>query len=295
MVNLNLYRIFYEVAKQQNISKASEQLYISQPAVSFSIKELEKQLNQTLFVRKSKGVVLTAFGQMLFNKLNNTMEIFSEIETNAYNFSNLNDGIIRIGANSSNVNQVVIEYLSEFAKLYPKIKIIMTRDSQESLQSKLENNELDIIFIDSIGDLKKFREIKKYKVKYQLIGNKIFKQKYPQTNIDMDNFPTQDLIVPSVNNNSRITINNFFNKHNIILKPKYELDNYILLYEFVKKGFGIAFVNIDYYKTEVDNKVVDIIFPNFSIYAREIVCLTNGEISNPALTKFIKIIQSKNS
>lgn len=294
MVNLNLYRIFYEVAKQQNISKASEQLYISQPAVSFSIKELEKQLNQTLFVRKSKGVVLTAFGQLLFNKLNNTMEIFSEIETNAYNFSNLSDGIIRIGANSSNVNQVVIEYLSKFAKLYPKIKIVMTRDSQEALQSKLENNELDIIFIDSIGDLKKFREIKKYKVKYQLIGDKIFKQKYPQTNIDMDNFPTQDLIVPSINNNSRVTINNFFNKHNIILKPKYELDNYILLYEFVKKGFGIAFVNIDYYKTEVENKEVDIIFPNFSIYAREIVCLTNSEISNPALTEFIKIIQTKN-
>lgn len=293
MVNLNLYKIFFEVAKQQNISKASEQLYISQPAVSFSIKELEKELNQTLFIRKSKGVELTVFGQLLYNKLKNTMEIFTEIETNAYNFSNLNDGIIRIGANSSNVNQVVIEYLSAFASLHSNIKIVMTRDNQEQLKAKLENNELDIIFIDSIGDLKKFKEIKKYKVKYQLIGNKFFKQKYPQTNIDMDNFPTQDLIVPSINNNSRITINDFFNQHNIILKPKYELDNYILLYEFVKKGFGIAFVNIDYYKTAVENNEVEVIFPDFSIYAREIVCLTNSKISNPALTEFIKIIQNK--
>lgn len=69
MANLNLYKFFCAVAEEKNISKASEKLFVSQPAVSFSIRELEKELNQQLFVRKSKGVELTAFGKILYSQI----------------------------------------------------------------------------------------------------------------------------------------------------------------------------------------------------------------------------------
>ena len=178
MTNLNLYKCFCVVAEEKNISKASEILYISQPAVSFSIKELEKELNQTLFIRKSKGVELTPFGKVLYNKIKDAINQFSEAEILADNFNKLNDGILRIGASSSNVNQILLEYLSNFAKKYPNIQISMTRLTNDKLAEKLRNNELDMIFIDKIDNINDFNVIKQYDVKYQLIGNEEYKNKY---------------------------------------------------------------------------------------------------------------------
>ena len=76
MTNLNLWKIFIAVAKHKNITKASEELYISQPAISNSIKELEKQLEIELFFRKNKGVELTVFGQELYNQTKDKIEFF---------------------------------------------------------------------------------------------------------------------------------------------------------------------------------------------------------------------------
>ncbi len=290
MANLNLYKFFCCVAEEKNISKASEKLYVSQPAVSFSIRELESELGQQLFIRKSKGVELTNFGKILYNQVKDCVVKFDQAEELAKRFSKLEQGSIRIGASTSNVNQLLLEYLSSFAKKYPKIQITMERDSKENLLKKLGDNSLDMIFIDKVDKIDDFKKIKQFDVEYQLIGNKDFKKKYDQQDVNIKDFPVQDLMVPSVNNNSRITINQFFKENSITLEPKYELDNYILLYEFVKKGFGIAFVNIDYYKKAVEDKEVFVLFPNFSILARQIVCLTNYEPTNPALNKMIEII-----
>lgn len=292
MVNLNLYKCFYTVAKEKNISKASEVLFVSQPAVSFEIKELEKELDQTLFVRKSKGVELTAFGNVLYNKICLLMPRFDEVEKLAQNFKKLDDGILRIGANSSNVNQILLEYLCLFVNKYPNVQIYMTRGTSEKLTEQLANNELDMIFVDKTNNMADFEIIKMYDVKYQLIGNAYYKKKYPSKSLDIQNFPTQDIILPSINNNSRITLNNFFNKNKIEPKPKYELDNYILLYEFVKNGFGVAFVSKEYYKDAIANGEVEVIFPDFSINAREIVCLTSKQISNNALERFVNIVKT---
>lgn len=292
MANLNLYKFFCCVAEEKNISKASEKLFVSQPAVSFSIKELESELSQKLFVRKNKGVELTAFGKILYDEISPIIDKFDEAEKLATRFSKLEEGIIRIGANSSNVNQILLEYLSEFAKKYPKIQIVMQRGTKESLIEKLSNNKLDMIFVDNNDKVDNFTKIKQFNVVYQLIGNDEYKKKYPAADIDLENFPVDDLMLPSINNNSRITINNFFEKACITLSPKYELDNYILLYEFVKKGFGMAFVNIKFYSDAVNSGEVKVIFPKFSICAREIVCLVNKNVTNPATNKLIEIINN---
>ena len=81
MTNLNLYRIFCEVAKEKNITKASDNLYISQPAVSSAIKELEASLGGQLFIRKNKGVVLTGYGQEIYNLVLPCIEKLSTVDT----------------------------------------------------------------------------------------------------------------------------------------------------------------------------------------------------------------------
>ena len=292
MANLNLYKFFCCVAEEKNISKASEKLFVSQPAVSFSIRELEQELGQQLFIRKSKGVELTTFGQVLYNQVKDGVAKFEQAEILAKRFSKLEQGIVRLGASTSNVNQVLLEYHSKFASIYPNIQIVMERGSKDQLLEKLKNNQLDMIFIDKTNKVDEFKTIKQFNVDYQLIGDKQYKEKFAGSDLDLQNFPVDDLMLPSTNNNSRITIDNYFAKHNIRFLPKYELDNYILLYEFVKKGFGIAFVNIDYYKQAVERGEVFVLFENFSIRAREIVCLTNNQPTNPAVDKLVTIIKA---
>lgn len=290
MANLNLYKFFCAVAEEKNISKASEKLFVSQPAVSFSIRELEKELNQQLFVRKSKGVELTAFGKILYSQIKDCVDKFDKIEQMAFRFSKLDQGILRIGACTSNVNQILMEYLTEFAKKYPNVQIVMERDNDDRLLQRLTENSLDMIFVDKSDKIDDFKTVKTFDVDYQLLGNKKFKEKYVEDDVDLKNFPVSDLIVPSVNNGSRTTINKFFANNSIKFEPKYELDSYILLYDFVKKGFGIAFANVDYYKQAIVNEEVYVIFPQFKIKARQIVCLTNFDVSNPALNSFVQII-----
>lgn len=290
MANLNLYKFFCAVAEEKNISKASEKLFVSQPAVSFSIRELEKELNQQLFVRKSKGVELTAFGKILYSQIKDCVDKFDKIEQMAFRFSKLDQGILRIGACTSNVNQILMEYLTEFAKKYPNVQIVMERDNDDRLLQRLTENSLDMIFVDKSDKIDDFKIVKTFDVDYQLLGNKKFKEKYVEDDVDLKNFPVSDLIVPSVNNGSRTTINKFFANNSIKFEPKYELDSYILLYDFVKKGFGIAFANVDYYKQAISNEEVYVIFPQFKIKARQIVCLTNFDVSNPALNSFVQII-----
>ena len=290
MANLNLYKFFCAVAEEKNISKASEKLFVSQPAVSFSIRELEKELNQQLFVRKSKGVELTAFGKILYSQIKDCVDKFDKIEQMAFRFSKLDQGILRIGACTSNVNQILMEYLTEFAKKYPNVQIVMERDNDDRLLQRLTENSLDMIFVDKSDKIDDFKTVKTFDIDYQLLGNKKFKEKYVEDDVDLKNFPVSDLIVPSVNNGSRTTINKFFANNSIKFEPKYELDSYILLYDFVKKGFGIAFANVDYYKQAIANEEVYVIFPQFKIKARQIVCLTNFDVSNPALNSFVQII-----
>lgn len=290
MANLNLYKFFCAVAEEKNISKASEKLFVSQPAVSFSIRELEKELNQQLFVRKSKGVELTAFGKILYSQIKDCVDKFDKIEQMAFRFSKLDQGILRIGACTSNVNQILMEYLTEFAKKYPNVQIVMERDNDDRLLQRLTENSLDMIFVDKSDKIDDFKTVKTFDVDYQLLGNKKFKEKYVEDDVDLKNFPVSDLIVPSVNNGSRTTINKFFANNSIKFEPKYELDSYILLYDFVKKGFGIAFANVDYYKQAIANEEVYVIFPQFKIKARQIVCLTNFDVSNLALNSFVQII-----
>jgi DNA-binding transcriptional LysR family regulator len=288
MTNLNLYRIFCEVAKQKNITKASEVLFISQPAVSSAIKELESALGGQLFIRQNKGVVLTAYGQDIFEKIYSSVEKLENIEHYFDEINTLQNGILRIGTNTSNTNQIISKYLIKFASLYPNVKIKMIRDSQESLISKLENQEIDIIYIDN-EEIGNFNIIESYDIEYQLIGNIDFYNKYLNNPINNSNFPVEDIILPNDVNTSRKLIEQFLKQQNIFIKPKYEVDNYSILYDLVKAGLGVAFVNAEYYKDKINNEVF-LINSNIKFLARKINAVYNKKAKNPTLEQFIDIV-----
>ena len=290
MTNFNLYRVFYYVVKHKNLTKASEVLYISQPAVSSSIKELENQVGKTLLERKNKGVEPTTFGLLLYEKIKPEIENLEKLENLGERFDVLNFGVLRIGCSSSNLNQIVGSYLRTFASAFPNIKIIMKRASEKELKAMLEENQLDVIFVNRSPFGQNFACIKEYEIKYNIIGNADMKNKYPEDEISLCDFPECDLILPSKNNNSRKFIDEFFEQQNKHLTSKYELDNYIMLFDFVKNGLGIAFVNAEFYKKNIEDKEVFILFPKLSLPTRKMHCLISKSSQNPTFEHFVNII-----
>ncbi len=142
--NLNYYKIFFEVAKTGNISKAAETLYISQPAVSKSITKLEQSLNHTLFIRSKKGVKLTEEGETLYQHLLVAFESIEKAEKNLKRIGELGMGQLRIGVSTSLCKYILLPYLQEFIQENPHVKVsIECNPTYETIQL-LKEGKIDI-------------------------------------------------------------------------------------------------------------------------------------------------------
>ena len=110
-INFELYRIFYTVANHKNITKASKELNISQPAISKSIKNLEEQLGGQLFVRTKRGVILTEEGSEFYNYIKQAIEYISNAENKFTELINLETGCIKIGISTTLTKKFLLPYL----------------------------------------------------------------------------------------------------------------------------------------------------------------------------------------
>ena len=142
--NLNNYVIFHTVAKAGNISKAANQLYISQPAISKSISKLEAELGTALFSRSSKGVVLTEEGQVLYEYVERAFDSLNMGEENLKNYKELGIGHIRIGVSTSLCKHILLDYLKDFIRENPNIKFSIDCHSTINTIKLLRNEDIDI-------------------------------------------------------------------------------------------------------------------------------------------------------
>ena len=142
--NLNNYVIFYTVAKAGNISKAANQLCISQPAISKSISKLEAELGTALFARSSKGVTLTEEGQVLYEYVERAFDSLNMGEENLKNYKELGIGHIRIGVSTSLCKHILLDYLKDFIKENPNIKFSIDCHSTLNTIKLLKNDDIDI-------------------------------------------------------------------------------------------------------------------------------------------------------
>ena len=141
MVNLELYKIYVTVAKEQNITRASEELNISQPAVTKHIKNLENILETKLFERNNKGLKLTETGEKLYQKLKQPINEIIEIDKEFSKSKN-----ITIGSHNHLLNKVFGESVNEFYLEYPDINTDLKCYETNKMLEMLEDKEIDIVF-----------------------------------------------------------------------------------------------------------------------------------------------------
>lgn len=287
-IDYELYRIFYIVAKNVNITRASKELLISEPAVSKSIKNLEGYLGAPLFTRTKKGVNLTTEGITLYEYISKGIEYFKSGEAKFNELINLESGTIRIGINTTLTKEFLMPYLETFHKLYPNINIEIRTNLTSELKSMLKDGLIDMHILNLTNEETKndFNIIKCKTITDCFVSNKPIKEKISIK--ELNNYP---LILQDKNSNTRKFLDDFANKYEITLKPKIEIGSYYLVSEFSRIGLGIGYVTKNYIKNNLDNKELFIVPIKEKIPSREIGILLNKNTTPNFSTKeLIKII-----
>ncbi len=287
-IDYELYRIFYIVAKNGNITRASKELLISEPAVSKSIKNLEGYLGAPLFTRTKKGVNLTTEGITLYEYISKGIEYFKSGEAKFNELINLESGTIRIGINTTLTKEFLMPYLETFHKLYPNINIEIRTNLTSELKSMLNEGLIDMHILNLTNEETKndFNIIKCKTITDCFVSNKPIKEKISIK--ELNNYP---LILQDKNSNTRKFLDDFANKYEITLKPKIEIGSYYLVSEFSRIGLGIGYVTKNYIKNNLDKKELFIVPIKEKIPSREIGILLNKNTTPNFSTKeLIKII-----
>lgn len=290
-VNLELYRIFYVVAKHKHMTRASEELHISQPAISQSIKKLEDELGGTLFLRSNKGMELTEEGKMFYDYVKGALELINNAENEFTSYKELSKGEIKIGCSTTLTKLVLLESIKKFHQDYPNINIEIKNDLTSNLIQDLKVGKLDFVIFNESNIKEKNVNLKKIK---ELKQGFIYNKEYFDDNIsslyDLNNYP---LILQKSESNSRKLLDYIVESNNIKLIPKMEVVSQDLITEFVNIGLGIGFVIVDLAKKKFPNlKELSINkkIPNISVY----LATNKSILLTFASKKFIEYLNNEN-
>jgi DNA-binding transcriptional LysR family regulator len=141
--------VFIAVAENLNFSKAAEELFISQPAVTKHIKELESKLNIALFERKGNKVYLSKAGKLAYKSLKQIKQQYRELEYNLGRLHNSFNGSLRIGASSTISQYLIPSAIAAFHSRYPDIKFNLLNGNSFDMEQKLLNNEIDLALVEN--------------------------------------------------------------------------------------------------------------------------------------------------
>lgn len=292
-INLEFYKVFYYVAKNKNITKTANELMISQPGISKSIKKLEEQLNCNLFVRNKFGVVLTEEGEYFYNQIKQAMEIIDNAEEKINEMINLESGTLNIGISNTLTQKYLLPYIKIFLEKYPKIKLKIHTDPSFELVKKVRNGIIDFIILNlPYNTPNDFEEIKLKEIHDIFVaGNKYSELK--NEIIPLENLNKYPLILLASGSNTRYFIDDFCSKKNINLIPEMELASYSLVTEFTKAELGIGLVTREFMEIEIKKGEVFEIKTNPKLPSRNIgaIYLKNKTLSSSS-KEFIKILKN---
>ena len=291
-IDYNLYKIFLYLFEEKSISKTAAKLYVSQPAISYSLKELESQLGYTLFYRNSKGIEPTNEAKELYSYVSTAFNIFKDAEEHIKNLNDLNIGCIRIGTPSHIGVSYLSSYIAEFRKLYPGIKFEIISKSTKDMVEMLETRKLDFI-VDTlpIDSKKKVTKITVDKLKNCFAYNKnSMKNVTIETEKDLQKYP---LVLPTVTSSIRFKLDEYMESKNINLTPTVESWTNEMMVELVKKGIGIGYFIKNLIISQNDSDNFEIIEFDDNLPDVDICCVYIDDFLTAASSKFIELLTNK--
>lgn len=289
---LDLYKIFCEVAKSQSFSKAAKKLYMTQPAVSQAVMNLERELDIRLFTRTSKGVVLTNDGQLLFEHVNSAINLIQVGEKKLLESRNLAVGEMKVGVGDTLSKYFLLPYLEKFHNRFPNINLKIINRTSPELCAMLKSGETDIavcnlpikdpslVILECMDIHDIFVCGEKYKGAAASPKNLEEIVKYP-------------MILLERKSNSRLYLEKYLLSRGIRLVPEIELGSHDLLLEFARYNFGIACVIEEFSLEQLKSRVLFKIDLTEEIPARSIgFCFLKSVPLSPAAKKLMEVVRN---
>lgn len=286
-IKLEQYKIFNEAAATLSFSKAANHLYISQSAVSQAIHTLEKELNTQLFIRQSKGVILTKEGEILQQKISQALSLITDAENQLAHQHHLTKGELTIGAGDTISENYIMPYLVQFHQLYPAVTIKLINRTSLEIIDLLKNGQIEIGFIN----MPLFDE--SITIQECLQVHDIFVSKEQDQHIyTPQDLSHESLILLEKTSNSRHFVDHYFSSVGLLLTPTIELGSHELLLEAAKNNLGKACVIKEFSQDEFKQGLIHEVKLSQPIPKRSIgyAYLTRKTLT-PASLKFIELIQ----
>lgn len=289
-INYELYKVFYHVASSLSFSEASKHLFISQSAVSQSIKTLERKLEQPLFVRSTKRVQLTPAGKVLLKHIEPAMNLIQRGENQLLDAASLGLGQLHIGASDTICRYFLVPYLKEFHQKFPAVPIKVTNATSSKCVELLEQGKVDLIFSNYPNPQLNHS----YVQKTVLCFHDVFIANPDSFHLDNLEIPFAELKqYPIMTLDQKSTtsefLHNLFLQHQLELTPEVELSSNDLLMDLAKIGLGIAFIP-DYCLSR-DSSDLYILKTKERIPARQIVAAMNTSLPVSVSTEeFLKLL-----
>ena len=289
-VKLELYRVFKEVAETGNISLAAKNLYISQSAVSQSVKQLETALQARLFARSPRGVSLTWEGQMLYQYVRSALGLLATGEDKLSQAQQLLLGTLTIGASDTVTSFFLTPYLEAFHRQHPGIRLKIVSGRSAKVLSMLKSGAVDIAFASSPSDssLATWSCFATHAIFVAGSGYGCdFDHVY--TRQEIADFP---LILLERQATSRVFLAQYFLQSGITLTPEIELSSRSLLVSLAKIGLGVAGVTREFVQDALDSGEIRQLRTDFNIPARSVDMCTLREVSpTAAASAFMEMIR----
>ena len=290
-VKLELYRVFKEVAEVGNITAAAQALYISQSAVSQSIKQLESDLQTRLFSRNSRGVTLTAEGKMLYEYVRSAMGLLETGEEKLSQTRELQMGQLVIGASDTVTSQFLLPYLDSFHRDHPAIHIQIISGRSHKVLGLLRSGKVDIAFASTPTDMTSLETFPCFPTHSIFVAGAEYPCDFAHV-YSLEEISAFPLILLERKASSRLYLERFFLQNGLRLNPEIELGARSLLVDLAAIGFGVAGVTEEFVTRELESGRLRKLQTSFQVPPRSVdMCMLRDVPQTAAAERFAAFVK----
>lgn len=296
-IDLNAYKTFYLVAKYKSFTKASQELFISQPAVTQTIKKLEDQLNIELFNRSANGkITLTAAGEVVYYYAEKIFNLAVANKTVVEQARDASFEVINIGVPTHIGSFYLVKYLKMFNEKYPNVKFNIINKKSDEMIIMLKKRELDVVIDTNMNDFRDdlISTIKILDLDSCFVCSEKYKNIARKEKIELNELMKYPLILPGETTSNRKMIDYKFKEKGITLKPLIEANSSSISRQLIIEGIGIGWMIKEFVQEDIDKHILYELNVNFEQVLTPVSIAYNKKFNHDIIKEFIKIFKQNN-
>lgn len=294
--NFEYYKIFYYVAKYENLTKAATALKTSQPAVTRTIHKLEGELGCRLFTRSKTGMKLTPEGRTFYGYVAAGCAQFFKGENDLSNLISLENGTIYISATETALHCYLFQAMEEFNSLYPNVRFKILNNSTTESVNAVKEGKVDLAFVSAnlqVAKPLRMKILRKYR-DILIAGMRFEELKAGKEELSLKELVSYPWISLTAETITRRFLNEYFEKNGLTFAPDMELATTDMILPAVRHNLGLGFIPAEFADAELKSGQVFEIKVKEKLPERNIILIYDMEYPQSIAAKeFQKFLKEK--